>query len=77
MDAFFLDEGFGSLDPDHLDKAMEGIERLVAESEHRLVVVVSHVAAMRDAIDDLVVLDKDATTGDTIVRSGAEPGTSI
>jgi exonuclease SbcC len=77
MDAFFLDEGFGSLDPDHLDKAMEGIERLVAESEHRLVVVVSHVAAMRDAIDDLVVLDKDASTGDTIVRSGAEMGSAI
>jgi DNA repair protein SbcC/Rad50 len=77
MDAFFLDEGFGSLDPDHLDKAMEGIERLVAESEHRLVVVVSHVAAMRDAIDDLVVLDKDPTTGDTIVRAGAQFGESI
>jgi exonuclease SbcC len=77
MDAFFLDEGFGSLDPDHLDKAMEGIERLVAESERRLVVVVSHVEAMRDAIDDLVVLDKDPTTGDTIVRAGAEFGSSI
>jgi exonuclease SbcC len=77
MDAFFLDEGFGSLDPDHLDKAMQGVERLVAESEHRLVVVVSHVAAMRDAIDDLVELDKDPTTGDTIVRAGAEFGSSI
>jgi exonuclease SbcC len=74
MDAFFLDEGFGSLDPDHLDKAMEGIERLVAESEHRLVVVVSHVSAMREAIEDLVVLDKDPTTGDTLVRSGARNG---
>ncbi len=74
MDAFFLDEGFGSLDPDHLDRAMEGIERLVAESEHRLVVVVSHVSAMREAIEDLVVLDKDATTGDTIVRTGARSG---
>jgi len=37
------------------------------------VVVVSHVPAMRDAIDDLIVLDKDATAGDTIVRSGAQP----
>jgi len=73
MDAFFLDEGFGSLDADHLDRAMEGIERLVAESDHRLVVVVSHVPAMRDAIDDLIILDKDAVAGDTIVRSGARP----
>jgi len=73
MDAFFLDEGFGSLDADHLDRAMEGIERLVAESDHRLVVVVSHVPAMRDAIDDLIVLDKDTTAGDTVVRSGSRP----
>ena len=61
MDAFFLDEGFGSLDSDHLDKAMAGIERLVAESEQRLVVVVSHVAAMRDAggVSLIVVTNRD------------------
>ena len=28
LDAFFLDEGFGSLDEEHLDLAMEGIEPL-------------------------------------------------
>ena len=39
LDAFFLDEGFGSLDPEHLDRAMEGIGRLVAEDGGRLVVL--------------------------------------
>ena len=73
LDSFFLDEGFGSLDPEHLDRAMDGIGRLVSENERRLVVLVSHVAEMREAIEDLVVLDKDAITGDTIVRSGAGP----
>ena len=73
LDSFFLDEGFGSLDPEHLDLAMDGIGRLVSENERRLVVLVSHVAEMRDAIEDLVVLDKDDVTGDTIVRSGAGP----
>jgi DNA repair protein SbcC/Rad50 len=73
LDSFFLDEGFGSLDPQHLDLAMDGIGRLVSENERRLVVLVSHVAEMRDAIEDLVVLDKDDVTGDTIVRSGAGP----
>ncbi|MDP9243383.1 MAG: hypothetical protein M3O84_09450, partial [Actinomycetota bacterium] len=73
LDAFFLDEGFGSLDPEHLDRAMEGIGRLVAEDDDRLVVLVSHVAEMREAIEDLVVLDKDGVTGDTVVRSGASP----
>ena len=73
LDAFLLDEGFGSLDPEHLDRAMDGIGRLVAGDERRLVVLVSHVAEMREAIEDLVVLDKDDLTGDTVVRSGAIP----
>ncbi|MEO8423691.1 MAG: SMC family ATPase [Actinomycetota bacterium] len=73
LDSFFLDEGFGSLDPEHLDRAMDGIGRLVSENERRLVVLVSHVAEMRDAIEDLIVLDKHDVTGDTIVRSGAGP----
>jgi exonuclease SbcC len=76
LDAFFLDEGFGSLDPEHLDRAMAGIEHLVAEDGQRLVVLVSHVAEMRDAIEDLVVLDKDPRTGDTVVVSGASAGSA-
>ena len=68
LDAFMLDEGFGSLDAEHLDLAMQGIERLVAESSHRLVIVVSHVAELRERCDDLIVLDKDPVTGNSIVR---------
>jgi exonuclease SbcC len=71
LEAFFLDEGFGSLDPEHLDRAMAGIERLVAGDGGRLVVLVSHVAEMREAIDDLIVLNKHDLTGDTLVVSGA------
>ncbi len=75
LDAFFLDEGFGSLDPEHLDRAMAGIERLVADDDRRLVVLVSHVAEMREAIEDLIVLDKHDHTGDTVVVAGAtRPG---
>jgi exonuclease SbcC len=71
LDAFFLDEGFGSLDPEHLDLAMRGIERLVSAETDRLVVLVSHVAAMRDWMEDLIVLDRDAVTGVTRVLEGA------
>ncbi len=70
LDAFFLDEGFGSLDREHLDLAMEGIERLVADSPDRLVVLVSHVAEMRHRMEDLVELDRDPVTGATrVIRS--------
>lgn len=71
LDAFFLDEGFGTLDADHLDLAMEGIEALVTDHASRLVVVVSHVAELRQRIEDLIVLDKDPVTGDSVVVSGA------
>ncbi|MDH5420242.1 MAG: SMC family ATPase [Acidimicrobiia bacterium] len=67
LDSFFLDEGFGSLDAEHLDLAMAGIESLVAGHEERLVVIVSHVPDMKDRIEDLLVLDKDPATGATIV----------
>ncbi|MDH5504900.1 MAG: hypothetical protein OEY98_12855, partial [Acidimicrobiia bacterium] len=67
LDSFFLDEGFGSLDAEHLDLAMAGIESLVAGHEERLVVIVSHVPDMKDRIEDLLVLGKDPATGATIV----------
>ncbi len=70
LDAFFLDEGFGTLDPEHLDLAMEGIESLVSEEGDRLVVVVSHVPELRHRVEDLIELDRSPTTGDTKVLSG-------
>lgn len=70
LDAFFLDEGFGTLDLEHLDLAMEGIESLVSEDGNRLVVVVSHVPELRHRVEDLIELDRSPTTGDTRVLSG-------
>lgn len=67
LDSFFLDEGFGTLDPEHLDLAMEGIERLVSQDKDRLVVVVSHVPELRMRIEDLIELDRNPVTGDTKV----------
>jgi len=73
LDSFLLDEGFGSLDAEHIDRAMDGIGRLVAGDARRLVVVVSHVEQMRLMLEDLIVLDKDDRTGVTRVVSGAAP----
>jgi exonuclease SbcC len=67
LDAFFLDEGFGTLDPEHLDLAMEGIERLIAGDTDRLVVVVSHVPELRMRFEDLIELERSPATGDTKV----------
>ncbi|HUG75210.1 MAG TPA: SMC family ATPase [Acidimicrobiia bacterium] len=73
LDAFFLDEGFGSLDAEHIDLAMDGIERLVTGGTGRLVVLVSHVEGMRDRIEDLIVLSRHPITDHTVVESGAKP----
>ncbi|MDH3730386.1 MAG: SMC family ATPase [Acidimicrobiia bacterium] len=67
LGAFFLDEGFGSLDAEHLDLAMEGVERIIADDDDRLVVIVSHVPELRQRMEDVIELDKHAVTGDTVV----------
>lgn len=67
LDSFFLDEGFGTLDPEHLDLAMEGVEMLISDQASRLVVIVSHVPELRERIEDLIELERNPVTGDTRV----------
>jgi exonuclease SbcC len=43
-----VDEGFGSLDPDNLQLAMDELDRL--REGGRLIGVISHVAALRERI---------------------------
>ena len=44
----FIDEGFGTLDSDSLDLAIDALERLQAQG--RMIGVISHVQAMKDRI---------------------------
>jgi exonuclease SbcC len=71
LDSFFLDEGFGSLDPEHVERAMAGIEHLVGDGDDRLVILVSHVAQMQELLEDLIVLEKDEVAGTSRVLAGA------
>ena len=48
LDALFVDEGFGSLDPDNLQLAMDELDRLRAGG--RLIGIISHVGALRERI---------------------------
>ncbi len=45
---FFLDEGFGSLDEEKLDKVMNALEKL--HDKHRMVGVISHVREMKERL---------------------------
>ena len=74
LGSFFLDEGFGSLDTDHLVVAMDGIERLAAETDDRLVAVVSHVPGVRERVEDQIILETYADPGvGSRIRFGADP----
>lgn len=67
LQSFFLDEGFGTLDPESFDLALDGIERIVAPD--RLIGLVSHVPALAVRVDDKIVLEKDAD-GMSVLVSG-------
>lgn len=69
LQCFFLDEGFGSLDPDALQKALDGIERIARDD--RLIGLVSHTQGVAERVVDLIELDRD-DSGMTIVKQ--EPG---
>lgn len=48
LDALFIDEGFGTLDPDNLQLAMDELDRL--RDGGRMIGVISHVAALKERI---------------------------
>ena len=55
LEALFLDEGFGSLDADALDLA---IEALVSQArEGRMVAVISHLRTVAESIDNVLYVE--------------------
>lgn len=64
LDSLFIDEGFGTLDPDNLDKAMSVLTGL---SESKMVGMISHVSELEDfpGISSAVKINK-TDSGSTI-----------
>ncbi len=66
---FFLDEGFGTLDPESLDRVMTAIERL--RSEERLIGLISHVPGIRDRVPRWLSVSRAPGQGSAIeLRDG-------
>ena len=59
LDTLFVDEGFGSLDSESLNKAYSTLAGLT--EGNRLVGIISHVAELKEKIDKQIVVKKDKT----------------
>ena len=64
IDTMFVDEGFGSLDPEALDMAYKALAGLT--EGNRLVGIISHVADLKERIDKQVVVTKEKSGGSNI-----------
>ena len=67
LDSIFLDEGFGSLDPETLDVVATTLETL-AQGE-RMVGIITHVTALADQVPVRYAVSRDARTS-IVVREG-------
>ena len=56
IDTVFIDEGFGSLDGESLDQALQVLSQLTEGS--RMVGIISHVAELKERIDRKIVVEK-------------------
>ena len=61
LDTLFVDEGFGSLDSESLQKAYATLAGLT--EGNRLVGIISHVAELKERIDKQIVVKKDKAGG--------------
>lgn len=59
INSLFIDEGFGTLDPETLDLTLDTLERLQAES-NKTIGIISHVGALKERIQTQIVLDRNA-----------------
>lgn len=56
IDSLFIDEGFGSLDPETLEVAIAALESL--RQNHKTVGIISHVALLKERISTQIVVEK-------------------
>lgn len=56
LDSMFLDEGFGTLDQDTLDKVMNTLVKI--SSKNKLIGLISHVEKLKDEIQKQIIVEK-------------------
>ena len=64
LDTMFVDEGFGSLDEESLQQAIQALSDLA--QGNRLVGIISHVSELKERIDRQIVVRKDRLGGSSV-----------
>ena len=66
LDAIYIDEGFGALDPETLDVVVDALERL--REGDRMVGVITHVPTLADRIPTGLIVEKNGGSSRVLVR---------
>ena len=66
LDTMFIDEGFGSLDEDALQRAIKALTQL--SGEHKLIGIISHVSELKESIDSKIIVER-SQKGSTLTLS--------
>ncbi|MDZ7847105.1 MAG: SbcC/MukB-like Walker B domain-containing protein [Owenweeksia sp.] len=58
INSLFIDEGFGTLDPETLDQTLDTLEKLQTESS-KTIGIISHVEALKERISTQIQLERN------------------
>lgn len=64
LDTMFVDEGFGSLDEESLNQAIQALQNLT--EGNRLVGIISHVNELKERIDKQIIVTKEKSGGSNV-----------
>lgn len=69
INSLFIDEGFGTLDPETLDQTLDTLERLQAESS-KTIGIISHVDSLKERIATQIQLERNGQGYSQLVVKG-------
>ena len=66
LNTLFIDEGFGSLDSQSLDQAINCLLEL--HQDHKLIGIISHVSELKDRIDSQIIINRERKTSQITIK---------
>ncbi|MBA3647766.1 MAG: AAA family ATPase [Chitinophagales bacterium] len=69
IESLYIDEGFGSLDPESLDLAISTLEQLQIES-NKTIGIISHIESLKERIETQIQLEKGSNGFSKILIAG-------